>query len=94
MWRRENLCGKAQSSREVFPRVLSETGLTVTSVRKTYRYHFKVGEKVVHTGITTDPERREREHQVRWPTGRIERVGEPTSHSAAWQWEREQNGRA
>ena len=59
---------------------------------KTYRYHFVVRSRVVHRGITTDLDRREREHQRRWPEGRIEAVGEPTSHAEAWEWEREQVG--
>ena len=56
----------------------------------TYKYRFLVGSRVVHRGITTDLERREREHQRRWPKGRIEAVGGPTSHAEAWEWERQQ----
>ena len=55
---------------------------------KTFKYRFKVRDRVVHYGITTDLKRREREHQRRWPEGRIERVGEPTTHREAWEWER------
>ena len=33
--------------------------------RDTYKYHFKKGNKIVHTGITNDLERREQEHK-RW----------------------------
>ena len=57
---------------------------------KTYKYRFKVAGRVVHHGITTDLERREREHRQRWPDGFIEQVGQPTSHRDAWEWEREQ----
>lgn len=57
---------------------------------KTYRYRFKVDGRVVHHGITTDLQRREREHQKRWPGGTIEQVGQPTSHRDAWEWERKQ----
>ena len=57
---------------------------------KTYKYRFKVDGTVVHQGITTDLERREREHRHRWPDGIIEQVGQPTSHRDAWEWEREQ----
>ncbi len=56
----------------------------------TYRYRFLVGSRVVYRGITTDLERREREHRCRWPEGRIEAVGRPTSHAEAWEWERQQ----
>ena len=31
--------------------------------RDTYLYHLKQGRKIKHTGITNDPERRQREHQ-------------------------------
>ena len=31
--------------------------------RDTYKYHFKKGNKIVHTGITNDLERREQEHK-------------------------------
>ena len=63
------------------------------TVRKTYRYHFVVDGEIVYSGITIDPRRREREHQCRWPNGRIERVGAPTSHEEAWNWERRQTAR-
>lgn len=59
-------------------------------VRNTYKYRFKVGEKVVHCGITSDLARREEEHRRRWPTGRIEQVGPATTHEEAWNWERGQ----
>ncbi len=35
--------------------------------RNTYKYDFKIGNKKVHSGITKDLERREREHQQEWP---------------------------
>ena len=67
----------------------------VTMSRKaTFRYRFLVGSRVVHTGITTDLQRRQREHQRRWPGGRIEPIGEPTTHADAWEWERRQAGGA
>ena len=60
------------------------------SARTTYKYCFKVGNKVVHSGITNDLERREREHRRRWPNGRIEQVGRRTTREDAWRWEKEQ----
>ena len=60
----------------------------------TYKYRFMVDGEVVHYGITTDLERREREHRVRWPEGHIEKVGRRTTHEAAWRWDRQQNGRS
>ncbi|MDA8186862.1 MAG: hypothetical protein M0T85_01805 [Dehalococcoidales bacterium] len=59
------------------------------SNRDTYKYHFKVGRKIVHGGITDDLERREREHRLKWPTGHIEQVGRRTTREAALGWERE-----
>ncbi len=56
----------------------------------TFRYHFKVDGRVVHFGFTTDLARREQEHRRRWPMGRIEQVGEPTTREEAWKWERQQ----
>ena len=39
--------------------------------RDTYKYEFKVGNKVVHGGITKDLDRRETEHQEKWSKGHI-----------------------
>ena len=66
--------------------------MVAASHKATFRYRFLVGSRVVHRGITTDLKRREREHQRRWPGGRIEPIGEPTSHAEAWDWERQQAG--
>ena len=63
------------------------------SARTTYRYLLKVDGRVVHSGITNDLERREREHRRRWPTGRVEQVGRRTTRAEAWRWEKEQAGR-
>ncbi len=60
------------------------------AARTTYKYRFKVDGKVVHSGITADLVRREREHRRRWPTGSIEQVGPATTHEKAWHWERQQ----
>lgn len=57
--------------------------------RNTYKYHFKVGNKIVHGGITDDLERREMEHQEKWPKGHIKKVGRKTSEEAAREWEEE-----
>ena len=60
------------------------------SSRRTYKYHLKVDGKVVLSDITDDLDRREREHRRRWPTGRIEQVGKPTTHREAWDWKQRQ----
>ena len=62
--------------------------------RNTYRYKLKVGDKTVSYGFTIDLQRREREHQRRWPNARVEQVGEPTTHQEAWKWEKETTRRA
>ncbi len=60
--------------------------------RDTYKYNFKKGNKVVHTGITNDLDRREAEHQQKrgWGKGHIKQVGLRTTRDAALEWEREQ----
>jgi hypothetical protein len=55
--------------------------------RKWHKYDFKVGHKIVHSGITKDLERREGEHHQRWPSGHIVKVGNATTEEAAREWE-------
>lgn len=57
--------------------------------RNTYKYNFKVSHKIVHRGITDDLERREQEHQQKWPKGHISQVGRRTTEEAAREWEEE-----
>ena len=54
------------------------------------KYVFKVGNKIVHGGITTDLERREQEHKQRWPEGHIRQEGGPVTEESARQWEKGQ----
>ena len=60
--------------------------------RTTYKYHFKLGNRIVHTGITRDIDRREAEHQRKtgWSRGHIVQVGFRTTREAALIWEAEQ----
>ncbi len=60
--------------------------------RDTYKYHFKKGNKIVHTGVTNDLERREAEHRQEpgLSRGHIKQVGYRTTREAALAWEREQ----
>ena len=60
--------------------------------RDTYKYHFKIGNKIVHTGITNDIDRRGAEHQSKrgQSKGHIKQVGVRTTRIAALVWEREQ----
>ena len=57
--------------------------------RDTYKYDFKVGNKIVHRGITKDLDRREQEHQQKWPKGHIKQVGHSTTEEAAREGEEE-----
>lgn len=56
--------------------------------RNTYKYDFKVANKIVHSGITNDLDRRELEHQQKWPKGHIVQVGNKTTEEAAKEWEK------
>ena len=59
--------------------------------RDTYKYHFKKGNRIVHTGVTNDLDRREQEHKQDFgESGHIKKVGRATTHDAALDWEREQ----
>jgi hypothetical protein len=69
--------------------------------RDTQRYHFKVGNVIVHGGITTDIERREIEHQnsrkwtshdgqrLYWRDGHITQVGPSVTKDSGLNWENE-----
>lgn len=57
--------------------------------RDTYKYVFKVGNKIVRGGITKDLEQREQEHRRKWPNGHIVQVGRRTTEEAARKWEKE-----
>jgi len=56
-------------------------------VRDTFKYQFKIGNKIVHGGITTDLNRREKEHKQKYPGGHIKQVGRCTTGEAARAWE-------
>jgi len=58
--------------------------------RDTCKYHFKRGNKIIHSGITNDLERREQEHRQECPDGHIFQVGRRTTEEAAREWEQEQ----
>ena len=62
--------------------------------RNTYKYHFKKGNRIVHTGITNNLERREQEHKETFgKSGHIKQVGLRTTRDAALKWESEQEKR-
>jgi len=56
--------------------------------RDTYKYDFKIGQKIVHSGITNDLDRREGELEQKWPGGHIAQVGRKTTEEAARGWEK------
>ena len=63
------------------------------ATRDTYKYQFKLGNKIVHRGITNDLERREEEHRASrqpWANGHIVQVGRATTREAAQEWEADQ----
>ena len=55
--------------------------------RNWYRYDFKVGNKIRHSGITRDPDQREKQHQERWPSGHLSVQGPAVTKDAALKWE-------
>ena len=58
--------------------------------RDWHTYYFKVGNTIVHRGITQDLDRREGEHQQKWPEGHIFQVGGPKTEDGARDWEKDQ----
>ena len=72
-------------------------------IRDIYKYHFKVGNLIVHRGITQDLISRESQHQSSgsyntfigeryyWKDGHIVQIGNITTREAALAWEREQH---
>jgi hypothetical protein len=55
-----------------------------------YGYHYYLGNTKKHSGITTDPRRREIEHQQRWPGGKLQVVFRPATEAQARAWEAQQ----
>ena len=57
-----------------------------------FRYHFKLGDKIVHTGVTYDIDRSEAEHRSEpgMRKGYAKQVGLRTTYDIAFAWLREQ----
>ena len=66
----------------------SEGRREAMAVRNTYKYQYKVGNKIKHGGITDNLNRRELEHQRRWPKGHILKIGQRTTEEGGRRWER------
>ena len=56
--------------------------------RDTYKYQVRVGNKVVHIGITRDLKRREVQHKKEFPGSRVEQIGRRLTREEALRWER------
>ena len=54
--------------------------------RDTYKYHFKVGSTIKYRGVTSDINRREKEHKRRWPDGIMVIIGGKTTRQKALEW--------
>ncbi|MCI0438879.1 MAG: hypothetical protein L0177_07070 [Chloroflexi bacterium] len=59
--------------------------------RDAYKYNFVVGDKIVYRGVTSDLNRAEQDHQVRWPDGYIVKVGIRTTWGRAQAWVQREN---
>lgn len=55
--------------------------------KKTTKYQLKKNGKLLHSGITDFPDKRERQHQDQFPGSSLEPVGKPTSRIKALEWE-------
>jgi len=55
-----------------------------------YGYHYYVGNVKKHSGITSDPQRRQAEHQTRWPGGKMVLIIGPVTEAVARAWEAQQ----
>ncbi len=57
--------------------------------KTTFKYHLKMGNRVIFRGITDNLERRQAGHQAHFPGTRIKQVGRRTTREAALRWELE-----
>ena len=58
--------------------------------RNSFKYNFKIGNKIVRVGSTSNLVRRESERKRDFPQGHILQVGRRTTKGAAYKWAREQ----
>ena len=81
---------KPQIERAV-KRVLEARGVPIEPKRDTYKYRLKRGNKVIHSGITNDLNRREKEHKRKFGNEvYLQQVGRPTTREDAREWEKKQ----
>ena len=81
--------GTARLSAEVEAAMAAER-VGKRTPRDTVRYHLREGNKVIHAGITNDPQRREAEHQRERPNSRLAQQGPKVTRASAEAWERRQ----
>ena len=60
--------------------------------RDTYKYHLKLGNKIIDKAVTRDLERREVAHQEEFPGSRVVQVGRRTTMEEALRWESREKG--
>ena len=60
--------------------------MNMPTTRIAYRYHFKLGNKIVHTGTTYDIGRQERDHRKKagWGKGHIKQIGLRTTSRSGY----------
>jgi len=57
--------------------------------RRPYKkYDVIVDGRIVHSGITTDLERRKQEHKGKWPKAKTRQVGGSVTEKSAREWEK------
>ena len=62
--------------------------------RDHFKYDFKIGNRIVHTGITNNLDRREQEHkQTYGQNGHITQAGLAVTKESALAWEAEQRAK-
>jgi len=61
--------------------------------RDTYKYHVKIGGKIIYRGITRDLDKRSSQHKAHWPESHVVKVGRKTTREKAIEWEK-QGGRS
>ncbi len=86
-WRKRTAQLQIQKTQQITEVKRRDRAKGMTKKRDTYTYDYKVGNKIVHSGITNDLERRESEHKQRWPNGHIKKVGVAKTEEGARKWE-------
>ena len=71
--------------------VLEARGASIEPKRDTYKYYLKRGNEVIHSGITNDLNRREKEHKRKFGNEvYLQQIGRRTTREDAREWEKKQ----